>query len=346
MDLLTTDLIWVNGESEYWRHPDEIGGLEGLAKTPVSHKVGGNVAPAKAFTASTCSAPESKTYTSSATEVTTSEAESEPPSFEKLKEKYSTKTRKRKIWRSQLNIAANLMGLAVLLIGLSAIAFMIKKAVDNIEYEPIAETAVAREITFEGSLTNTTSQAAKTTIGEQPAVAVVQQPTDDKMEVLLPAVVSSNAAENDRALSAKNKLRSQNESLKEESAQTSEKPAEQAILSGSSEVETAPEKLIDVEKEKAEEKAKDKPEIQLAVNDYKVGFLGGITNLQITVVNPSSKAVGKAVVEVEYLKPSGKVAASQRVEVNDIAPGASKKIPVPDKSRGVSVRYRVVTVEG
>jgi hypothetical protein len=108
----------------------------------------------------------------------------------------------------------------------------------------------------------------------------------------------------------------------------------------------ASEKAAEPESEKDEEKRSARPEVQVAANDYKVGFLGGISNLELSVANPTPKAVGKAVVEVEYLKPNGKVVASQLVEIPSIGPGTTKKVPVPDNSRGVSVRFRVVNVEG
>ena len=88
-----------------------------------------------------------------------------------------------------------------------------------------------------------------------------------------------------------------------------------------------------------------KASLQLTANEYKVGFLGGISQLELSVNNPSPLTIHKAVVEVDFLKPNGKVIHTETIEVSGIAPGSSKKIAVPDNSRGVSVRYRVVTVE-
>ena len=95
----------------------------------------------------------------------------------------------------------------------------------------------------------------------------------------------------------------------------------------------------------AEEKTEAKLSLRLSANNYDVGFLGGISNLQISVSNPSSQEVSKALVEVEFLRKNGKVVGTQTVTVTGIAPGGSKTISIPDNNRGVSVRYKVVKTE-
>lgn len=93
------------------------------------------------------------------------------------------------------------------------------------------------------------------------------------------------------------------------------------------------------------EKPKDiKKLVRLKATDYKVGLLGGIKDLQLTVHNGSSHVVEQVVVVVEYLKPKGEVVQKEQYSVQDIKPFQSKVIPIPSSDRGVKVQYRILNI--
>lgn len=93
------------------------------------------------------------------------------------------------------------------------------------------------------------------------------------------------------------------------------------------------------------EKPKDiKKLVRVKGTDYKVGLLGGIKDLELTVYNGSNHLVEQVVVVVEYLKPKGEVVHKEHYTVRDIKPFKSKVIPVPSSNRGVKVKYRILNI--
>lgn len=118
-----------------------------------------------------------------------------------------------------------------------------------------------------------------------------------------------------------------------------------SVKNNSAEADT---KSIENEVEKAStEEVKKQPakknSLEISANDYKVGMLGGISGLEISVTNYTTQAIDNAVIEIEYLKPNGSVAKSQIVTTQNLGPGTSKTITVPSSNRGVKVRYHVVS---
>ncbi|MDB5208601.1 MAG: hypothetical protein JWR72_3676, partial [Flavisolibacter sp.] len=83
--------------------------------------------------------------------------------------------------------------------------------------------------------------------------------------------------------------------------------------------------------------------LEITANDYKVGMLGGVSGLQISIRNKGSQNIDNALVEVEFLRPNGTVVKTEILSVQNVAVGTSKTIAVPSSSRGVKVRYRVVS---
>jgi hypothetical protein len=93
------------------------------------------------------------------------------------------------------------------------------------------------------------------------------------------------------------------------------------------------------------EKPKDiKKLVQVKGTDYKVGILGGIKDLELTVHNGSTHLVEQVVIVVEYLKPKGEVVHREHYTVRDIKPFKSKVIPIPSSDRGVKVKYRILNI--
>lgn len=354
--LFSTDLIWIEDESTCWSAPTEIPGLEGISlaekQTPLARPKPRSKNATQSFQGvSTTNVPAAGEMLFS--EIYLPPEDYVPPSFESLKEKYAQKKPQKHSWKRQINIGANLMGLLTLFIGLGLSAYMIKKAVENIEYEPVVASAQSVEISPETLPNSTTAHAAfasllptaKNTVlvPDTTANIIHMTPTEVKekkvpsaeeqvMEPLPKSAVSTERTENSK------------EASKTET--TGAAPTDIADLTATNS-NAGTETTADAEKEKKEtvEKTAAKPSLRLSANNYNVGFLGGISNLEISVTNPSSEEVSKALLEVEFLRKNGKVVGSQTVTVSGIAPGGSKTVSIPDNSRGVSVRYKVIKTE-
>jgi hypothetical protein len=344
--LFTTDLVWQDGESTCWKHPEEFDELKSLAKTPAPKPLVIRKSP---LIASPSNDVQQQVSSSSIAYSSTSYAQEEDwkwqeeeiltaPSFEALKQKHAAKPKQRKVWKQPVNIAANLFGLVVLLLGVSMAAFMVKKAVDSIDWEPTVETAEAHSIEPDGLHRSNASHAALAAAMHLPA------PDTTRLAVMEKVLVESPKPESKKPIMIL----------------AADHPAEQTQTSGnvaSAEADQASKPVAETEeteasaspKEAENEKAAGDEKsaiaaLQVSTNEYSVGMFGGISNLELTINNPSSKTVEKALVEVDFLKPNGKVVHTQTVEVAGIAAGGAKKVPVPNSSRGVSVRYRVVNL--
>lgn len=84
--------------------------------------------------------------------------------------------------------------------------------------------------------------------------------------------------------------------------------------------------------------------VQLKGSDYKVGLLGGIKGLELSVHNGSNHLVEQVVVAVEYLKPKGEIVQTEQYTIRNIKPFQSKALPIPSSDRGVKVQYRIVDI--
>ncbi|MBC7850820.1 MAG: hypothetical protein H7Y31_13850 [Chitinophagaceae bacterium] len=74
---------------------------------------------------------------------------------------------------------------------------------------------------------------------------------------------------------------------------------------------------------------------------FKVGVLGGISNLELTVSNNSLHSLNEVEVIVTYLNLDKKIVKTQKLVVNDLPAGEEKIISVPKSNRGVSVSFSV-----
>jgi len=346
MPLFSTDLIWLEGESKCWKHPAEFEALKASIREPetrqhITRKTSSDFVSQNLYAPVTGSAAASSFRAQNKAEELAEEPVDYTPSFEELKRKYAERAPQRKSWKIPVNLGANLFGLATLVLGVMAAAVMIKKAVDNIDFEPMVATAQAQAIDGE-KLPQSSSKHA--------AFAAVAPPLAQANMSATPAVMKEVTQTNSAVAT---KTTEQVDALEKPVADSE---TQHALPDTDETVRTAPakteEKTTDVaevpkpeEKKPADTKPADKPAekagLQIAANDYSVGLFGGISNLELTVSNPSSKSVDKATIAVDFLKPNGKVVGTETVEVSGLAAGASKKISVPNSSRGVKVRYRV-----
>lgn len=85
--------------------------------------------------------------------------------------------------------------------------------------------------------------------------------------------------------------------------------------------------------------------LQVKSNDYHMIPSGGIGELELTVVNPSSHFVESVTVQVDYLEDNGKLVQTEAFTTNYVKPKSSKTIHVPSNSRGCKIVYRITKVK-
>jgi hypothetical protein len=330
--LTYSDLVWIEGESTSWSHPSEIRGLKTLTSQGIKKAVPGCskdttplLTPSEASQSQVWE-PESS-YGTDDSDRSSSSLSGKPYDF--YHKGMMSKSR-------NACISTNFFGFGVLLTGLMFCAVVVKKMIDHFDYQP-SPTAQAVEIKAETlplSISSHTAKAVSITSNETVAATAVFH--TDSMQPK-PIAVKKTAL---KALNGIDKPLI--------AAATTENKAENAIKTtienGATDVKETTEDTKEEEKETAPI-VRQKPSLQLAANEYKVGMFGGISNLELSVSNPSSQNIEKAIVEVEFLKPNGNVVNSQTMTVENISPGSSKKIAVPSSSRGVKVRYHIVRVD-
>jgi hypothetical protein len=85
--------------------------------------------------------------------------------------------------------------------------------------------------------------------------------------------------------------------------------------------------------------------IALKANDYKVGLLGGIRNLTMSLQNDSRYMLDKVTVEVKYLNPDGKVISTEQLYFQNVQAGNEASLQVNKSKRGVNVDYMITNIE-
>lgn len=99
------------------------------------------------------------------------------------------------------------------------------------------------------------------------------------------------------------------------------------------------------EQDKAQARATIYQNIRLKANDYRKVFLGGISDLKITVNNGSKYILDEVVVEVSYLKNNKDVIKMETLHFQNLLPGAEATVVAPDSKRGSKIDYRVLQVK-
>ncbi|HEX8316603.1 MAG TPA: hypothetical protein VF609_16490 [Flavisolibacter sp.] len=327
-----TDLVWIEGESTSWDYPTEITELKVIVKP--SLKPSQTMAPTAAQASAKANTELQQSGLSAGTNYVASPSETEnsfDQYFAATKEEFNWNTKKQRLNFS--SITANLFGMGVLLIGVMMCAFVVKKLVDHFEFEPEVASSEAIEISSGNSLVNVTSNAAKAT----------------NTSLLAPmslgiAVGKNDSLQAERLKAEKAPVQTKVAIAQTSPAETEENPASLAQEKQETIADTGEAKATEEKETKADTEpgVKRAPSLNVSANDYKVGMFGGISELELTITNPSSVTVEKAIVEVDFLKPNGSVIKTQTLSVENISPGGEKKLAVPSSSRGVKVRYRVM----
>ena len=80
-------------------------------------------------------------------------------------------------------------------------------------------------------------------------------------------------------------------------------------------------------------------------NDYDSRSLGGISNLEITVNNPTDYTLDKVRVKIMYIKANGNIHETKYEDFYFIRPNTTATHRIPDTKRGTSVKYEIATIK-
>jgi hypothetical protein len=80
-------------------------------------------------------------------------------------------------------------------------------------------------------------------------------------------------------------------------------------------------------------------------NDYDQRTLGGISNLEITVNNPTDYTLEKVRVKILYIKANGNIYETKYEDFSFIRPNTTATHKIPDTKRGTSVQYEIATIK-
>ncbi len=85
-------------------------------------------------------------------------------------------------------------------------------------------------------------------------------------------------------------------------------------------------------------------EVSVGTNKYDVGTFGGIHNLQVTVTNRSAYSLDLVVVAVSYIQANKKTYKTENLYFRGIGPGSALMLEAPKSSRGISIQYKVTSI--
>jgi hypothetical protein len=85
-------------------------------------------------------------------------------------------------------------------------------------------------------------------------------------------------------------------------------------------------------------------QVHVEASAFKVGLLGGISDLDITVQNTSLYPLDQVSVEVRYFGPEKKLVKTQTMLFNNVPPGKRRTLEAPDTRRGITVEYGVTSI--
>jgi hypothetical protein len=77
---------------------------------------------------------------------------------------------------------------------------------------------------------------------------------------------------------------------------------------------------------------------------YKVGVFGGVSDLDITIVNTSLYALDQVAVEVKYYGMEKKLVKTQTIIFNNVPPGKRRTLEVPKTNRGITIECAIISI--
>jgi hypothetical protein len=85
--------------------------------------------------------------------------------------------------------------------------------------------------------------------------------------------------------------------------------------------------------------------VKVESNDYEYKSLGGISDLKITVINPTDYMLNRVRVKVTYIKANGGIYDTKMKDFYGIRPKSAETLKMPDSKRGTSVKYEIITIK-
>lgn len=77
---------------------------------------------------------------------------------------------------------------------------------------------------------------------------------------------------------------------------------------------------------------------------YKVGVFGGVSDLDITLVNTSLYSLDQVAVEVKYYGMEKKLVKTQTIIFNNVPPGKRRTLEVPKTNRGITIECSITSI--
>ncbi len=146
-------------------------------------------------------------------------------------------------------------------------------------------------------------------------------------ELVKSAVQTENNPKKSDAIQTIKKEAAPNAAKLEETIEVAEKKPAEPVKKDEAATETARKNIYNL--------------VSVAGNKYKVGVLGGISNLELTLSNNSLYPLDQVEVVVNYHGPENRIVRKESVLISDIAAGEQKVVTVPKSKRGVSVTYSI-----
>jgi hypothetical protein len=85
-------------------------------------------------------------------------------------------------------------------------------------------------------------------------------------------------------------------------------------------------------------------QVHVEASAFKVGLLGGISDLDITVQNTSLYALDQVAVEIRYFGPEKKLVKTQTLLFNNVPPGKRRTLEAPNTRRGITIDYTITSI--
>jgi hypothetical protein len=85
-------------------------------------------------------------------------------------------------------------------------------------------------------------------------------------------------------------------------------------------------------------------QVRAEASAYKVGVFGGVSDLDITLVNTSLYTLDQVAVEVKYYGMEKKLVKTQTIIFNGVPPGKRRTLEVPKTNRGITIECSIISI--
>lgn len=85
-------------------------------------------------------------------------------------------------------------------------------------------------------------------------------------------------------------------------------------------------------------------QVRAEASAYKVGVFGGVSDLDVTLVNTSLYTLDQVAVEVKYFGMEKKLVKTQTIIFNNVPPGKRRTLEVPKTNRGQTIECSVISI--